>query len=81
MTLAEKLRNEGKLEGLFEGEKRGEAKGLRNAIELGITLKFPGEIEAVMVRVNKIDDLETLVKVTEVIKTADDISEILALLK
>ena len=77
MTLAEKLRNEGKL----EGEKRGEAKGLRNAIELGITLKFPGDIEAVMVRVNKIDDLETLVKVTEVIKTANDISEILALLK
>ncbi len=46
MTLAEKLRNEGKLEGKLEGlvecEQKGEAKGLRNAIELGITLKFPG---------------------------------------
>lgn len=77
MTLAEKLRNEGKLEGLFEGE----AKGLRNAIELGITLKFPEEIDTVMDKVNKTDDLDTLVKVTDVIKTAKDISEILALLK
>ena len=81
MTLAEKLRNEGKLEGLVEGELKGEAKGLRNAIELGITLKFPGDIEDVMAKVNKTDDLDTLVKVTDVIKIAKDISEILALLK
>ena len=79
MTLAEKLHNEGKLEGLVEGEKRGEKKGLREAIELGITLKFPGDIDAVMTKVNKIDDLETLVKITKAIKTAKDISEILAL--
>jgi predicted transposase/invertase (TIGR01784 family) len=81
MTLAEKLRNEGKLEGKLEGLFEGEAKGLRNAIELGITLKFPEDIDTVMDKVNKTDDLDTLVKVTDVIKTAKDISEILALLK
>jgi hypothetical protein len=34
-----------------------------------------------MAKVNKTDDLDTLVKVTDTIKTAKDISEILALLK
>jgi predicted transposase YdaD len=85
MTLLEKTKNEGrlegKLEGLVEGELKGEAKGLRNAIELGITLKFPEDIDTVMAKVNKTDDLDTLVKITSVIKTAKDISEILALLK
>jgi anthranilate phosphoribosyltransferase len=52
MTLAEKLRN--------EGEIKGEIKGLKEAIELGTTLKFPGDIDAVMTEVNKIDDLDTL---------------------
>ena len=69
MTLAEKLHNEGKLE------------GLREAIELGITLKFPGDIDTVMARVNKIDDLDTLKNIKEAIKTAQGISEILALIK
>jgi predicted transposase/invertase (TIGR01784 family) len=73
MTLAEKLHNEGRLEGKLEG--------LREAIELGITLKFPGDIDTVMAGVNKIDDLDTLKKIKEVIKIARDISEILALIK
>jgi hypothetical protein len=77
MTLLEKLRSEGRNEGRLEGE----IKGLKEAIELGITLKFPGEIETVMAQVNKIDDLDTLKEIKEVIKTAKDISEILALLK
>ena len=85
MTLAERLRNEGeergRQEGLVEGEKRGERKGYREAIELGITLKFPGDIDTVMVRVNNIDDVDTLAEIKEAIKTANDISEILALLK
>ncbi len=55
--------------------------GLKNAIELGMTLKFPGDIKAVMVRVNKINDIYTLEKITQAIKTAKDSSEILALLK
>jgi len=57
MTLAEKLRK--------EGEKRGEKKGYREAIELGIALKFPGGLDSVMAEVNKIDDMDTLVKITK----------------
>jgi hypothetical protein len=72
-TIAQRLHNEGRLE--------GEIKGLREAIELGITLKFPGDIDAVMARVNVLDDLETLTAVKEAIKTAKDGAEILALLK
>ena len=81
MTLAEKLRNEGKQEGLVEGEKKGEAKGLRNAIEMGITLKFPENKDTVMAKVNENDDLNTLVEVAKRIYTANGISEILSLLK
>ncbi|MEA2061012.1 MAG: Rpn family recombination-promoting nuclease/putative transposase [Thermodesulfobacteriota bacterium] len=77
MTLLEKLRNEGRL----EGEERGEIKGLKEAVELGITLKFPGDIDTVMAEVNKIDNLDTLKEIKETIKTAQDISEILALTK
>jgi hypothetical protein len=73
MTLEEKTKNEGRLE--------GEIKGLKEGIELGITLKFPGDIDTVMARVNKIDDLGTLKEIKETIKTAKDISEIMALLK
>jgi 2'-5' RNA ligase len=73
MTLAEKLRK--------EGEERGKLEGLRETIELGITLKFPGEIDTVMAKVNKIDNLDTLEKIKEAIKTANDISDILALIK
>ncbi|MDY0223535.1 MAG: Rpn family recombination-promoting nuclease/putative transposase, partial [Desulfobacterium sp.] len=53
MTIAEKLRQEGKQEGKLEGKLEGELKGLREGIELGITLKFPEHIEAVMLEVNK----------------------------
>ena len=81
MTLAEKLRKEGEARGEEIGEKRGEVKGLRNAIELGMTLKFPGDIEVVMDRVNQINDIAALVEITETIKTAQDSSEILTLLK
>jgi predicted transposase YdaD len=73
MTLAEKLRN--------EGEVKGEIKGFKEGIELGITLKFPGDIDTVMAEVNKIDDLGTLKEIKETIKTAQDISEIMVLLK
>jgi 2'-5' RNA ligase len=77
MTLAEKLRNEGEI----KGEIKGEIRGLREAIELGITLKFPGDIDTVMAEVNKVEDLDTLREIKETIKTAKDISEIMALLK
>jgi predicted transposase YdaD len=77
MTLEEKTKNEGRLEGKLEGE----IKGLKEAVELGITLKFPGDIDTVMAEVDKIDDLDTLKEIKETIKTAQNISEILALLK
>jgi hypothetical protein len=45
-------------------------------------IRYPaGDIDTVMTRVNKIDDLETLEKFKEVIKTANDITDILALIK
>jgi predicted transposase/invertase (TIGR01784 family) len=81
MTLLEKLRNEGRLEGEKRGEKKGKLEGLKEAIEMGITLKFPGDIETVMAEVNKIADQETLKEITKAIYTAKDSSEILALLK
>jgi predicted transposase/invertase (TIGR01784 family) len=73
MTLAEKLRK--------EGETRAKLEGLRETIELGITLKFPGDIDTVMAKVNKIDDQGTLKEIKEAIKTVKNISEIMALLK
>ena len=80
MTLAEKLRKEGEQRGEKKGRLEGKLEGLREAIELGITLKFPGDIDTVIAKVNKIDDLDTLEKIKETIKTAQDISEILALI-
>ena len=60
MTLAEKLRQEGKAEGKIEGKQEG----LRDAIELGMTLKFPGHVDEVMEQVANLSDLEALKKVT-----------------
>jgi transposase len=77
MTLAEKLRKEGEK----RGEKKGEKKGYRQAIEVGMAIRFPGDIDTVMAEVNKIDDLEILIEITKRIHTAEDISEILALIK
>jgi len=73
MTLEEITKNEGRLEGLV--------KGLKEAIELGITYKFPGDIDAVMTKVNKIDDPGTLKEITKAVHAAKDVSEIMALLK
>jgi len=72
MSLLEKTKNEGRLEGI---------KGLREAIETGAAVRFPGDIDTVMAKVNKTDDLETLVEVAKSIYTANEVSEILALLK
>jgi hypothetical protein len=62
-------------------EIKGEIKAFREGIELGITYKFPGDIDAVMTEVNKIDDPATLKEITKAVHTAKDISEIMALLK
>ncbi|MCA1793818.1 MAG: Rpn family recombination-promoting nuclease/putative transposase [Desulfobacteraceae bacterium] len=80
MTLLEKLRNEGEERGIVKGKLEG-IRGLREAIETGAAVRFPGDIDTVMAKVNKTDDLETLVEIAKTIYTANDISEILALLK
>jgi hypothetical protein len=84
MTLLEKLRKEGEERGIVKGEKRGKQKGivgLREAIEAGASVKFPEKKDTVMAKVNETDDLDRLVEVAKRIYTANDISEILALLK
>ncbi len=73
MTLAEKLHEEGKLEGKLEGK----FEGLSDAIELGMTLKFPDKVNEVMAQVKEIEDINVLIKIKEAIKTARDYSEIL----
>jgi predicted transposase/invertase (TIGR01784 family) len=80
MTLLEKLRSEGEERGIVKGKQEG-IKGLREAIETGAAVRFPGDIDTVMTKVNETDDLDTLVEVAKTIYTANDVSEILALLK
>ena len=72
MTLAEKLRKEGEI----RGEVRGRLKGMKDAIELGMVLKFPDQRDSVMGEVKKINDLDTLIKIKEAIKTAKAVSEL-----
>ena len=79
MTLAEKLRMEGEIKGKKEGKKEGLMKGLKQAIELGMSLKFPDKVYAVMSGINKINDTNVLEKIKDAIKTAKDDSEIMAL--
>lgn len=93
MTLADKLRKEGEIrgkrEGLLEGEIKGklegklegEIRGLNDAIELGMTLKFPDQMDAVMIAIEKIRDVDTLRRIKDAIKTAKDGSEILVLIR
>ncbi len=77
MTIAEKLRNEGK----DKWHKEGEIKGLKEGIETAIILKFPEDIDMMMTLVNKIKDPGTLNKVNEALRTKQDRAEILVLLK
>jgi len=62
-------------------EIRGKLEGLKEGIEIGITLKFPEDIDMMMKMINKIEDLDTLNKVKEALKTTQGRAEILALLK
>jgi len=77
MTLAERLRKEGEIRGEIRGKLEGKLEGLTDAIELGMILKFPDQVDQVMAEVKKIKDLDTLIKIKEAIKTAKDVSEIL----
>ena len=77
MTIAEKLRNEGEI----RGEIRGRQEGLKEGIEIVLSYKFPEDVDMMMVLVNKIEDLDTLNKIKEGLKTKQDRAKILALLK
>jgi predicted transposase/invertase (TIGR01784 family) len=80
MTLAEKLRMEGEIRGEIKGRSEGKIEGLIQAIELGMSLKFPDKAYAVMSGIQKIKDVNVLEKIKDAIKTARDDSEIIALL-
>jgi len=77
MTLAEKLRNEGKV----KWHKEGELKGLKDGIEIAIALKFPEDIDMMMALIHKVEDLDTLNKVKLALKNKQDRAEILDLLR
>ena len=68
ITLVETLHNEGKIEGLLE------------AIELGMSLKFPDKVYNVMSGIQKIRDINVLRQIKDTIKSARSDSEIMALL-
>jgi len=72
LALAEKFRK--------EGEIRGKLEGLSDAIELGMTLKFPDKVDMVMAGVSGIKNIEALIKIKEAIKTVTDGSEILLMI-
>ena len=80
MTLAEKLRMEGEIRGEIRGEIKGKIEGLRQAVELGMILKFPDKLHVMMSEINKINDINLLEKIKDALKTAKDSSEIMALL-
>ena len=75
MTLAERLRKEGEIRGKIKGK----LEGLKDAIELGMTIKFPDKVDAVMAEGKKINDIDMLIKIKDAIKTAKQVSEILLL--
>ncbi len=69
MTLAERLRNEGYQEGVQE------------AIDMGLSLRFPQAHQELMPLILRIQDLEKLKQIKAAIKTAKDISELRAVIE
>ena len=85
MTLAEQLYKEGELKGeekgVVIGEIIGKREGLTDAIELGMVLKFPEDINTVMEGVKKVNSVDALKRVKDAIKTAQSSSEIIILVE
>jgi len=69
MTLAEKLRMEGKLEGKLEG--------LLEGLELAITLKYPETASQIIMRLHQIKDAAILRKIKEMIAESRTSTEIM----
>jgi len=68
-------------DGEIKDEMRGQIMGLIDAIELGMTLRFPDQIAVVMAEVKKINSLDVLIKIKDAIKTAKSVSDIQQLIK
>ncbi len=77
MTLAEQLHKEG-----FEkGMQQGIREGLMEGIEMAISFKYPDKTNQIMSMIYEIKDTSQLKMVKDIIKTARNTSEIIALLK
>ncbi len=72
MTTAMKL--------IEEGKKEGRVEGLKEAIEMGLELKYGVDGIKLFGRINKISSVEKLEAVKEAVKIAKDIDEIEKLL-
>jgi len=63
-------------EGMQKGMQKGLQKGLLEAIELGLSIKFGSEGAAVLERVRKIEDIDRLRAIKEVVKIAATLEEV-----
>ncbi len=68
MALAERLRNEGRQQGIVEG--------LLGAIELGLGIKFGPQGMKLMPAIRRIQDVERLRAIKEAVKIAKHISQV-----
>ncbi|MCP4345644.1 MAG: hypothetical protein GY795_08965 [Desulfobacterales bacterium] len=73
MTLAEKLRN--------EGYQLGHQKGLCEGIELGLSIRFGDQSLKLMPYIWQIQDTDRLKTIRDAVKTAEDVSDIKAMIE
>ncbi len=66
---------EKKMQYVTTGERIGFRRGMLEAIELGLSLKFGDDVLDIMSEMQKIKDVERLRKIKDAIKTAKDFSE------
>ncbi len=72
----EKLKSEGKIEGKIEGIKEGKIEGLKEGIEIALWAKFGTDGMELYETILKIDDLDKLKMIKEVVKFSTKIEEI-----
>lgn len=80
MTTAMKLVEKGKEEGKAEGLKEGEIKGLREAIALGLEIKYGVNGLKLLERINEISSIEKIEAIKEAVKISKDLEEIKTML-
>ncbi|MCP4133491.1 MAG: Rpn family recombination-promoting nuclease/putative transposase [bacterium] len=81
MTLAEKLKNEGIQIGKEQGYKLGHQEGLCGAIELGLSIRFGDQSLKLMPYIWQIQDTDRLKSIMDAVKTAEDVSDIKAIIE